>query len=240
MAKRGRKPGTGRMGNYFQNEQEIAVVEYITAQTKREKEKIYNEKLRYAFDKMVESIIRRYKLYVPDETFEETFTDTISFLMTKIDKFKPGTHKAYSYYGTICKNHLIGRIQNYTKTLQKYVPYETSRADFVDSLRYSDYNSGNAKIASESVQMMINKITEMLSDPDKYALKESEIKMGNSLRILLEDWDFVLSTDGSKKLNKNAVLFFLRESTGFDTKGVRDNMRKFKKEFYIIKKYLIV
>ena len=239
MANRGRKPGAAKSRNYFQQEQEAAVIEYISAATKHEKDRIYNEKLRVAFDKMVESIIRRYKLYIPDETFEETFTDTISFLMTKIDKFKPGKYKAYSYYGTICKNHLIGRIESRTKSLQKYVPYETSRADFVNSLRYSDYNSGNAKIASESVSMMIKRITDMVSDPDKYGLKDSEVKMGNSLRILLEDWDFVLSTDGSKKLNKQAVLFFLRESTGFDTKGVRDNMRKFKKEFYIIKEYLV-
>ena len=84
MAKRGRK----RKG-YFYEEQEQAVYDYINAQDKIEKNKIFNEWLKPAFTKMIESIIRRYKLYPPDECFDETFNDTISFLMTKIDKFHP-------------------------------------------------------------------------------------------------------------------------------------------------------
>lgn len=48
--------------------------------------------------------MRRYKLYPPDEEFQETFDDTISFLMTKLYHFDPSTnYKAYSYCGTICK-----------------------------------------------------------------------------------------------------------------------------------------
>ena len=40
-------------------------------------------------------------------------------------------------------------------------------------------------------------------------------------------------------INKNAILLFLREATGMDTKGVRDNMKKFKKEFLVIKSFVI-
>ena len=119
LAKRGRKPSE-KIKGYFLEEQEEAVLEYLACESKEGKEKIYNEKLRAPFDKMVESIIRRYKLYIPDETSGETFTDTISFLLTKMDKFKPGNKtKAFSYYGTICKNHLIGRIETYAKGLHK-------------------------------------------------------------------------------------------------------------------------
>ena len=240
MAKRGRKPSENKVKGYFLEEQEEAVVEYLSCESKEEKERIYNQKLRAPFDKMVESIIRRYKLYIPDETSGETFTDTISFLLTKMDKFKPNNKtKAFSYYGTICKNHLIGRIENYAKGQQKNLPYETMSAGFIDSIRYSDYNDNNARIASESITMLIERIDKMLNSPSEYKLKENEIKMGEALKNFLKNWDFVLSTDGSSKLNKNAVLFFLRDATGFDTKGIRDNMKKFKNEFYQIKKYLV-
>ena len=67
MAKRGRK----RKG-YFYEEQEQAVVDYILAETKEDKNKIFNTWLKPAFTKMIESIIRRYKLYVPDEEFESS------------------------------------------------------------------------------------------------------------------------------------------------------------------------
>ena len=90
-----------------------------------------------------------------------------------------------------------------------------------------------------AVAMLIEKIDKMISDPSANGLKESEVVMGKALKNLLENWDFVLSTDGSNKLNKNAILFFLRENTNFDTKGIRDNMKKFKNEFYAIKEYLV-
>ena len=108
LKKKGRKP---KQVNYFDIQEELAVVNFLTAETFEEKNKIYNQFLRKPLDKMISSIIRRYKLYRKDMDFEEIHTDTHSFLMTKIDKFKPSKEKkAYSYFGTICKNYLMGQI----------------------------------------------------------------------------------------------------------------------------------
>ena len=84
--KRGRK---SVKENYFDVREENAVREFLLAQTSEEKNKIYNEFLRYPLDKMISSIIRRYKLYRKDMTFEEILNDTHSFLITKSDKFVP-------------------------------------------------------------------------------------------------------------------------------------------------------
>ena len=51
----------------------------------------------------------------------------------------------------------------------------------------------------------------MIKDPKKYDIKASEVKLGEALVNLLKNWDFVISTDGSNKLNKQAILFFIRE-----------------------------
>ena len=97
--------------NYFDVREETAVRNFLIAETSEEKNKIYNEFLRGPLDKMISSIIRRYKLYRKDMDFTDIHTDTHSFLMTKVDKFKPEKNKkAYSYFGTICKNYLIGQI----------------------------------------------------------------------------------------------------------------------------------
>ena len=75
MAKRGRKPKNERKG-YFYEEQEQAVIDYINAYAAEEKARIFNEILSPAFTKMVESIIRRYNLYVPEQDLiinEEVF-----------------------------------------------------------------------------------------------------------------------------------------------------------------------
>ncbi len=92
--KKGRKP---KVKNYFAEREENAVREYLTATTFDEKNKIYNEFLKDPLDKMISSIIRRYKLYRKDMNFDEIHMDTHSFLMTKIDKFKPSKESAEQY-----------------------------------------------------------------------------------------------------------------------------------------------
>ena len=139
--KRGRKPSKERKG-YFYEEQEQAVVDYINTEDEKEKNRIFNTTLKPAFTKMIESIIRRYNLYPPDEEFQETFDDTISFLMTKLSCFDPSTnYKAYSYCGTICKNYLIYKINQFSKNQKRNIsydnPFETVQNDITDSISYS-------------------------------------------------------------------------------------------------------
>ena len=89
------------------------------------------------------------------------------------------------------------------------------------------------------LKKLTNKIKNMVENSDDFLLKESEIKLGNALINLFENWDYILTTDGSPKLNKSAILFFLKESTGLDAKGIRDNMKKFKIEFLLTKSDII-
>jgi hypothetical protein len=70
---------------YFGEDQEKAVVQYLKSEDEDERNKIFNEFLREPLIIMVESIIRRYKLYRKDMEFDEIHTDTMSFLITKIN-----------------------------------------------------------------------------------------------------------------------------------------------------------
>lgn len=87
METRGRKPKERK--GYFYEREENAIVQYIRSDSEEKRNQIYNEILHPALSKMIESIIRRYKLFVPDEEFEENFNDTISYLLTKIKHYKP-------------------------------------------------------------------------------------------------------------------------------------------------------
>jgi hypothetical protein len=79
----------------------------------------------------------------------------------------------------------------------------------------------------------------MMTDKEKNSLTENEIKVGVALTELLDNWEDILNVDGSNKLQKSSVLYFLREETMMTTKEVRDNMRAYKKAYYILKKGLI-
>ena len=86
MAKRGRKPKERK--GYFYETEEQAVIDYISTDDEVRKNEIFNKYLYPAFVKMIESIIRRYNLYCSDEEFQQTFDDTLSYLMSKISHYK--------------------------------------------------------------------------------------------------------------------------------------------------------
>ncbi len=237
MAKRGRKPSVNNK-NYFTEREEQAIIDFLSSDDPDFKNKIFMDILYPAFNTMIESIIRRYKLFVPDEAYEDTFCDTFSFLYTKLDKFKPGQFKAYSYYGTICKNYLMGRIQNFNKFQERNPLHSTVPGGF-NNLKYSDYEGDKDFIAPEIINKLTKSINKMLLEKDDIPLRENEVKLGQALVNLFENWDFILTTNGSPKLNKSAILFFLKESTGLDAKGIRDNIKKFKIDFLITKSDVI-
>ena len=94
--KRGRKR---KNEMYFGPDEEKAVNDYLASTDDKERNMIYNQWLKEPLDKMIESIIRRYKLYRKGESFEDLHSDTLSFLMTKAHKFENARgKKVYSYY----------------------------------------------------------------------------------------------------------------------------------------------
>ena len=302
MAKRGRKPKERK--GYFYEKEENAIVQYINEKNVEEKNRIFNTILYPALTKMIESIIRRYKLFVPDEDFEQNFNDTISYLLTKIDHFKPRitgydliedekeltkyhfvtmseedlksklrdaseedpdyivvyfgfddedesninkkyykkeTHnyKAYSYCGTVCKNYLMFKSTQYTKKKARNTSYDEVFEELCNSVKYSTNETNYAEIAEKLVVDVAYEIERMIENAEENLLNENEIKVGNALINLLRNWEEVLPDGGSNKLQKSSVLYFLREETMMSTKEIRDNMKKYKCIYKILRKMAV-
>ena len=302
MAKRGRKPKERK--GYFYEKEENAIVQYINEKNVEEKNRIFNTILYPALTKMIESIIRIYKLFVPDEDFEQNFNDTISYLLTKIDHFKPRitgydliedekelskyhfvtmseedlksklrdaseedpdyvvvyfgfddedesninkkyykkeTHnyKAYSYCGTVCKNYLMFKSTQYAKKKVRNTSYDDVFEDLSNNVKYSTNETSYAEIAEKLVVNVAYEIERMIENAEENLLNENEIKVGNALINLLRNWEEVLPDGGSNKLQKSSVLYFLREETMMSTKEIRDNMKKYKCVYKILRKMAV-
>lgn len=237
MAKRGRKPKNERKG-YFYEEQEQAVIDYINTYSAEAKNEIFNKTLKPAFTRMVESIIRRYNLYVPDEEFQETFDDTMSFMLTKLNNFnaEKGT-KAYSYCGTICKNYLRYKNMQHSKKQKRDISYDEFVEDMKLEEKYVEEENSFKKAAPTIIEEMINQIKTIV-DSD-LTLNENERKVGIALSDILENWEKILVENGSNKLNKSSFLSFVRETTLLDTKEIRDSMRKYRVLYKVIKQNVI-
>jgi hypothetical protein len=302
MAKRGRKPKERK--GYFYEIEEDAIYKYINEKNVIEKNRIFNTILYPALTKMIESIIRRYKLFVPDEDFEQNFNDTISYLLTKINHFRPQitgydliedekeinkhtyvtftedllkqkardakeddpeyivvyynknnsedeideikyfkkeTHnyKAYSYCGTVCKNYLMFKSTQYAKKKVRNTPYDEVYEEISNSLKYSTNETNYSDIAEKLLIDVADEIDRMILHSEEHLLSENEIKVGNALVNLLRHWEEILPNEGSNKLQKSSVLYFLREETMMTTKEVRDNMKKYKCIYKLLKKMAI-
>lgn len=239
---RGRKPNTERKG-YFYEKEEQAIKDYLNTDSKEEKNRIFNTYLHPAFTKMIESIIRRYNLYPQDEEFRETFDETMSFLMSKIDKFDPNKgFKAYSYCGTICKNHLIGRINKILKEKMRNMSSDAmdSSNKLSDSIDYSYENETNGRtLNDELIASMIDKLKESIANKDKNKLSPNEVKVGHALIDLMTNWEDMFAVLGSNKFNKSSILMYLKETTLLNTKEIRNSMRKYKMLYFDTKKSLI-
>ena len=302
MAKRGRKPKERK--GYFYEKEETAIIQYIHEENIEEKNRIFNTVIYPALTKMIESIIRRYKLFIPDEDFSQNFNDTISYLLTKINHFKPQitgydlienekeiakhhfgmmteedlkqklrdaseedpeyvvvyfgfddddesninkkyykkeTHnyKAYSYCGTVCKNYLMFKSTQYAKKKMRNTSYDEIFEELCNSTRYSTEDINYTEVVEKLVTDIADEIERMTDNAELHLLNENEIKVGNALVDLLRNWEEVLPNGGSNKLQKSSVLYFLREETMMTTKEVRDNMKKYKCVYKLLKKMAI-
>lgn len=212
---------------YFGEDQEQAVIRYLESESEIEKNKIFNEYLREPLIIMVESIIRRYKLYRKDLEFEEIHNDTMSFLITKISKFDhTKNHKAYSYFGTICKNYLMGTIQKDTKEQNRNVSYEDISTSIDDRVELSYTIDSNDLDYSEIIIKLTSELEEFI---DNEILTENEQKLGYALLDIFTNFDKIFQIGEGNKFNKNLILLSLREMTSLSTKEIRISLKKYRK-----------
>jgi DNA-directed RNA polymerase specialized sigma subunit len=211
---------------YFGEDQEKAVVKYLESSDDAERNKIFNEYLREPLIIMVESIIRRYKLYRKDFEFEDLHTDTMSFLITKINKFDhTKNHKAYSYFGTICKNYLMGAIQKDTKDQNRSISYEDISEDIESRVDFS-YTIDEYHIDySDVIINLTNKLEDFIETEE---LTDNEKKLGYALLEIFSNFDRIFQIGDGNKFNKNLILLSLREMTSLSTKEIRISLKRYK------------
>ena len=107
---------------YFTQDTENAINEYNSTTDFELRDKIYRERIHYAFFKLTENIIHTFKFYYTEvDNIQDLQHEVITFLLSKIHLFNPARGaKAFSYFGTIAKRYLIiTNTKNYKKRVDK-------------------------------------------------------------------------------------------------------------------------
>jgi len=194
--------------NYFTQETEDAIVAYNNSKDHVFRDKIFTDQIYYPLYKLAENIIHTFKFYYTDvDDLEDLKLEVVSLLVEeKLHMFDPTRGaKAYSYFGTIVKRHLI----NYNNKNYKRVKQQTSMDAWEGSY---DLNTPevhpNAMKLKEFFDMYI---IEMRNKVDDIFTKQSDLQIADAVLTLFEkrnDLDI---------FKKKALYIYIREMTGRDT-----------------------
>ena len=138
--RRGR-PRKNRM--YFTPITEAAIIAYNGESNQELRNKVFNEHIHYALDKLSENIIHTFKFYYFDYGSRELKHEVVAFMLEKLPKFQEGKGKAFSYFSIVAKNYLIQNNNKNYKAMKEKAPIlaidtqrdvtaESSRQDFTD------------------------------------------------------------------------------------------------------------
>ena len=125
--KRGRPKSKKKL--YFGPEVQDAIVIYNTNPDNHTlRNKIYQEEIHKAFDKLAENIINTFKFTYFDVPFKDVKHEVVAFMVMNIHKYDHTKgSKAFSYFSIVAKNYLILHNNNNYKKLKSHT--DTSALD---------------------------------------------------------------------------------------------------------------
>jgi hypothetical protein len=210
---------------YFTQETEDAIIEYLLTDNKSERDKIFNEKINYAFHKLAENIIHTFKFYYTEvNTINELKHEVVCVLLEKLSKYKQGKGKAYSYFGTIAKRYLIVyNTNNYKKMKGKATLLEVDEDKNITEGLIREHN---INIYSEEPQLINYYIRYIDDNLFKLFPKNKEAKVADAIMELFR------KRENIDILSKKAIYIYIREITDSPT-PVITKVIKTLKDIYI-------
>jgi len=101
------KPRRKKSKIYFGTPAQEAIIEYNKCDDPAERSKIYEERIKYPFEKLAENVINTFKFSYFDVPKADIQTEVVSTMVEKMHMFQEGKGRAFSYFTIIAKNHLI-------------------------------------------------------------------------------------------------------------------------------------
>ena len=205
---------------YFHQGTEDGIIAYNKSTNPHERNKIYNEHIRAAFDKLAENIIHTFKFYYFDSNSIEVKNEVVAFLVMNIHKFKEGKGKAFSYFSIIAKNYLI--IQNNSN----YVKFKR-RADTIEIDEHRDVVN---EMSMTSYQESLRDFCKLWCD-----WYDTNLNMifTNKRDILVADTvvELFRMADNIENFNKKAIYILIRERTGLKTQNITKVINIMRRDF---------
>lgn len=194
---------------YFNIGTEKAIIRYNKTDDVNLKNKIYNEHISYAFDKLAENIIHTFKFYYFDVPSEQVKHEVVSFLVMNMHKFKEGKGKAFSYFSIVAKNYLI--LHN-NKNYKNYKIHDKMEVlDYGTNIKekqnMNDVADFNKEYVNEMLEYWDNNLTNVFRRQKDILVADAVLEMFRR-------------RDNIENFNKKALYILIREMTGSKTQHI--------------------
>jgi hypothetical protein len=213
--KRTRKP---KDKMYFTSETEEAINQYNQSQEQSERDEIYNSKIKYAFEKLVENVFNTFKFCYFETGPIEVQKETIAHLVANIHKFESGKGKAFSYFSIIAKNYLIFQNNTNYKRFNQHVEISDDTNENTYKLQQDDPHYKEEE-NREFISMMVSYWE---NNVNKIFTKQRDINIANAVIELFRNSDRI------DAFNKKALYLYIREISSCKTQQITKVINRMK------------
>lgn len=208
--------------DYFTLDTQQAILDYRKETSLAKRNKIFNEKIYYAFYKLAENIIHTFKFYYTEvDNIDELKHEVIAFLLEKLHLYDQSKGKAYSYFGTIAKRYLIVYNNNNYKRLKSRAAVDdvdTDKTITNDLLSNDPYTLEEGNFIDNFIKRIDEDLLELFPKPQ-------EARVGDAILELFK------RRENIDIFNKKALFIYIKEITDAPT-PVITKVIKILKEVY--------
>ena len=212
-----RKKVRGKM--YFTKNTEKAIVLYNETEDFRERQKIYNEQIKYPFEKLAENILNTFKFSYFEVGNLDVQKDVVSFLVSNMHKYQKEKGKAFSYFSVVAKNFLILNNNTNFRRFKQHKDIETTNP-IEEGLVVNPMGYRLNRELREFFRLMIDYWEE---NAEKLFKKSRDIKIVYALVELFRKCEVI------ENFNKKALYLYVREMTDCKTQHITKVINRMKK-----------
>ena len=206
---------------YFGTPVQEAIIRYNESSNPVIKNRIYQEHIHAAFEKMAENLIHTFKFYYFDYPFEEVKAEVVSFMVMQLPKYQPDKGRAFSYFSIVGKNYLILNNNNNYKKMK--IHDDVSRLDYKRNVFSETVVDETAEYNKEFVNQMLkywdNNITNIFR-------RQKDILVADSVLELFR------RRKNIENFNKKALYIMIREMTGSNTQHITRVINQMKNYYF--------
>jgi hypothetical protein len=203
---------------YFSKATEEAIIAYNAETDFDKRNTIYNERIKFSFEKLVENIYNTFKFTYFDNGPLEIQRETVAHLVANIHKFQAGKGKAFSYFSIVAKNYLIFHNNNNYKRFNQHV--DISETPSEDSVCLQTEDAHYRIVQTQEFMKLVVDFWE--KNVTKVFTKVKDLNIAYAVLELFR------SCERIENFNKKTLYLYIREISNCKTQQITKVLNKMK------------